>query len=501
MTQNHLAISPDPETSRLATGLLRDGASAAEAAVAIGARLSVVLPHFCGIGGDAIWLLSTPDGDVTALNGIGQAPMDVNPDAPLALRGPGSILTTAGALRTWQAALDMQPTGRSLHELLAPAIEAARIGAPVSASQSFWTEMRKDEMPSWPGMESFRNAHRGELQVQPELADTLERLAALGLDDFYSGALAADIQHDLSGLGSCITAMDLAATAVEPEETLRVPYRDHVLHAPPPPSQGAATLAIMAILDHLGPAPALGSAEDYHLMVEAVKRAFLHRGGIDDSPEARALADRMTAPEFAAHNASQINPDQALNWPHVWQSADTVHFAARDKRGYCVSALQSTYFDWGSGCRLPKTGIIWHNRGASFGRSSGANQLASGRRPFHTLSPGIATRDGKPVLLYGTQGADGQPQTTCVLLRHLIDHTLSPEMALAAPRFLLGRTFSDSRDSLKLEPMSGSAQLAQMGHEIADIPALSPLAGMAGVIQIAENDIVTGATDPRISGH
>ena len=166
--------------------------------------------------------------------------------------------------------------------------------------------------------------------------------------------------------------------------------------------------------------------------------------------------------------------------------------------------LQSIYFDWGSGVVAGDTGILWQNRGAAFSLDPASpNCLRAGKRPFYTLNPGMALRDGRPHLLYGTQGADGQPQTLALLLSLLIDHGLDPLAALSQPRFLLGRTFSDSRDSLKIEANAGAAlvaRLAAMGHEVSPIDAFSQLGGQAGVIRINDDGSVEGAHDPRSDG-
>jgi oxamate amidohydrolase len=146
------------------------------------------------------------------------------------------------------------------------------------------------------------------------------------------------------------------------------------------------------------------------------------------------------------------------------------------------------------------TGIIWQNRGAAF-RTDPAhpNAFAPGKLPFYTLNPGIALKDGRPQIVYGTQGADGQPQTLAMLLTRLIDFDQSPQEALAGPRFLLGRTFSDSRDSLKIEENAGAdilRDLAARGHEISPIPAQSPLAGQAGVVMATAAGAIA-LHDPR----
>lgn len=490
-----LAISPHPEATALGNRLLAEGHSASEAAIAMGAYLSVAMPHFCGIGGDAVWMLADADGKVTALSGIGRAFAFTGTVTEIETRGPKSILTTCGAVALWISALEA--TGKQhadLRPLLQPAISAARRGIEVTASQEFWREKREPEMAQWPGFHDFRKAVAGSTLKQDALGDSLEILAREGLESFYRGTLADRLLADLHDLGVLATSDDLAVLSCTREPPLALRYRDVVLHAPPPPTQGVTTLEIMGILDRLG--ESTSKTEDYHLMVEAVKRAFIDRREIEDGAHGRSLAEDLLSHEHLSSQAQHIARDSALEWSQPFEEADTVYFAVRDRDGACVSALQSTYFDWGSGCRLGRTGIVWHNRGAGFSLGTRRNALAPGKRPFHTLNPGIATREEKPFLLYGTQGADGQPQTLTVLLRHVIDHGLSPEAALAIPRFLLGKTFSDNRETLKLEPNGVEDKLAALGHQISRLPPLSPLAGQAGIIRIGSDGVV-GAHDPR----
>jgi gamma-glutamyltranspeptidase/glutathione hydrolase len=247
-----------------------------------------------------------------------------------------------------------------------------------------------------------------------------------------------------------------------------------------------------------------GSADFFHFAVEAVKQAFLDRDGIADPDFVAQDVDRWLDPARLSGKAGVIERHRALPWPQPFRTGDTVFFAASDSQGRGVSVLQSHYFDWGSGVVAGDTGVLWQNRGAAFSADPAhPNAYAPGKRPFYTLNPGLALRDGMPSLLYGTQGADGQPQTLSVLLSRLIDHGLSPDEALRRPRFLLGRTFSDSRDTLKLERDAGEAvmaELARRGHEISAIEAQSPLAGQAGVIRIAPDGSLSGAHDPRSDG-
>ena len=279
----------------------------------------------------------------------------------------------------------------------------------------------------------------------------------------------------------------------------------HCTHAPPPPTQGGTTLAIMGILERLGERPAgPDSAAFYHCLVEAVKQAFLDRATIADPDFADVDPARLLDPARLAAKARAVDPARAMPWPHLYRPGDTAHLAAIDAEGRAVSLLQSLYFDWGSGVIAGDTGVLWQNRAAAFSLDpESPNRLMPGKRPFYTLNPGIALKDGRPRLAYGTQGADGQPQTLALLLSLMIDHGLDPATALAHPRFLLGKTFSDSGDTLKLEAGLDSgivAGLAAMGHETAVIDAFSPLGGQAGIIRIGDDGTLGGAHDPRSDG-
>lgn len=495
--------APHPLATRAGLAVLEAGGTAAEAVVAAGAVLTVVTPHFCSLGGDAVWLVADRQGDARVFLALGQGIDRPVPAAPIPLRGPGAVLTTAAVVEGWRHALAHSAAkwgGRGrFGDLLAPAIALARDGFAVTGSQRFWTDFRP-EAAAWPGFAPlFRPGGAAPAVLrQPGLARTLERLAEGGPRAFYEGPLARDIVVGLRAAGVTIGLADLAATRTQEAPPLRLAYRDAILLAPPPPTQGVTTLAIMGVLAHLPLADAApGSAEHLHLCVEAVKRAFADRSGLADPAFAPQPVERWLDPGRLSTMAAGITT-AALPWPRAFQPGDTVCLAACDAAGNAASVLQSTYFDWGSGVVAGETGILWQNRGAAF--TTGANAFAPGKRPFYTLNPGIALRDGAPALLYGTQGADGQPQTLSLLLTRLLDYRQSPQEALRGPRFLLGRTFSDDRDSLKVEADAGAAlvELAARGHEVAPLPALSPLVGQAGVIAIGRQ--VVAAHDPRGEG-
>ncbi|MGV8939240.1 MAG: gamma-glutamyltransferase family protein [Allorhizobium sp.] len=510
-----VVTSPHRLTSEAGARVLRAGGTAIEAAIAMGAAISVVYPHFCGLGGDAVWLVADRDGRRACFMGIGQSARELpvfSGDIPL--RGPLSALTSACVTDSWGHAHDYSSRHwggtMAFADLLTDAITLAEKGFPVSRSQRFWLDFRKSEVAQWPGFAEIflpggKAPDTGDIFRQPALARSLRMIAKDGPRSFYEGKLAAQIAAGLEAAGSPLRATDLAATRTRDVEPASLTYRGVELLAPPPPTQGITTLAIMGILAHFDMASRVaGSTDHIHMVVEAVKRAFLDRGQIADPDFSAVSVKDLLSAEHLNSCALSIDPQKALAWPDVYKPADTVFFGATDAQGHTVSVLQSTYFDWGSGVVVGDTGILWQNRGAAFSLAEGhPNRLQPSKRPFYTLNPGLGLKDGKPVLAYGTQGADGQPQTLAMLLTRLIDHQQDAAMALRGPRFLLGRTFSDSSDNLKLEVDAGTetfAALQSRGHRLSAIDALSPLAGTAGVIIRNQDGSVDGAHDPRGDG-
>lgn len=506
-----MVTSPHPLASEAGAAVLRRGGNAIEAAVSIAATLSVVMPHFCGLGGDAVWLVADRQGLRRSFLGIGQAAAILPEyEKPIPLRGPSSMITTACAVDSWGHALafgQQHWQGRErFSDLLTPAIALAQNGYLPSRSQDFWLEFRRAEITGWPGFATaFDHTGSKDIFTQSSLARVLRHIAEHGHRSFYEGELAARLGDAMASVGSPLTAADLRQTRTRDAEPMALDYRGITLLAPPPPTQGISTLEILGILSRLDlAAVAPSSAARYHLLVEAVKQAFLDREQIADPDFLDDNALGFLDPIRLEKKARAIDNERALDWPYPYQHGDTVFFAATDEQGRCASVLQSTYFDWGSGVVVGDTGIIWQNRGAAFSIAPDhPNAIQPGKRPFYTLNPGIALKDGSPHVLYGTQGADGQPQTLSLLLTGLLDFGMTPTQALAQPRFLLGRTFSDAHDSLKLEQSLGEniiTELAALGHDVSSLPALSPIFGQAGIICMHDDGRITGSHDPRGEG-
>ncbi len=348
-----MVTSPHHLATEAGQRVLASGGTAIEAAIATGAVLAVVYPHFCGLGGDGVWLISDAARQVDCLMGIGQATSAVTAlPTPLPLRGPSSAATSAGLVDSWGVALDHSRShwgGRqTLADLLAPAITLAASGFPLSPSQAFWLARRQGEWQAWPGFAALfdttglvpgRDAFR-----QPALARSLESLARDGARSFYDGALAERIATGLAAAGAPLTRADLAATHTRSVAPITQRFAGVDLYAPPPPTQGVTTLAIMAILDRLGIASvAPETAAFYHLIVEAVKVAFADRPLITG-----AAATDLLAPARLDAMAGRIRADAALPWPHPFQHGDTVFIGAVDayqEAPVNMELLAQQYFD------------------------------------------------------------------------------------------------------------------------------------------------------------
>jgi len=211
------------------------------------------------------------------------------------------------------------------------------------------------------------------------------------------------------------------------------------------------------------------------------------------------LADRDTLDRLAA----RIDPRRALAWPHEPTGGDTVWFGVVDGQGRAVSAIQSTYFEFGSGLVLPRTGITWQNRGASFRLSEhGWNSLKPGRKPFHTLNPAMAVFDDGRVMAYGTMGGEGQPQTQAALFTRYAGG-MGLQAAITAPRWLLGRTWGEDSVTLKLEDRFEPGlydALRNAGHAVEQVAPFTSMMGHAGALVRHESGLIDGATDPRSDG-
>jgi gamma-glutamyltranspeptidase/glutathione hydrolase len=273
----------------------------------------------------------------------------------------------------------------------------------------------------------------------------------------------------------------------------------------PPPTQGAASLLILALFDRMECERA-DSFEHIHAIVEATKIAFRLRNAHVGDPDLNDWRPQTLLVDGAALDAmaAQIDQRVAAPWPTPSAAGDTVWFGAVDAAGCAVSAIQSTYFEFGSGIILPTTGITWQNRGVSFSLGGqGPNLLRAGAKPFHTLNPALAVFDDGRVMAYGTMGGEGQPQTQAAIFSRYARFGQDLQESVTAPRWLLGRTWGDATTTLKIEdrfPRGVLDRLRAAGHQIEIVAPMTSLMGHAGAIVRAANGALEGAADPRSEG-
>jgi gamma-glutamyltranspeptidase len=496
--------------------ILADGGNALEAMVAMAAAIASVYPHMNHIGGDGFFLIREPSGRVRAIMGAGPAGSGARVELyrgheSIPPRGPLAALSVPGAVGTWILALEAAKVagGRlPLANLLAPAMGHAQSYV-VTPSQARLTAEKFSELEAVPGFAATflvdgKPPQAGAKLKQTALAATLDHLARAGLDDFYRGDVAREIAADLSTIGSPVGRADLAAYRAVVAEPLSVPVRAGTLFNTPPPTQGIASLILLALFDRLR-IEAAESFDHVHGLVEATKRAFLVRDRVVTDPDRLAHPpERYLAQDFLDAEARCIDRRKAAPWPAAG-GGDTIWMGAADASGLVVSCIQSLYWEFGSGCVLPRTGVLMQNRGASFSLDPRAlNPLVPGRRPFHTLNPALAVlRDGR-ILAYGTMGGDGQPQTQAALVTRHVLYRQPLDEAIDRPRWLLGRTWGSPHTNLRLEsrfPPGLVDRLADAGHDVEVLDEqYSDLMGHAGAVVLHPNGTLEGAHDPRADG-
>ncbi len=513
-----IAAAPHHAAAEAGRAVLAEGGNALEAMVAMAATIAAVYPHMNHIGGDGFWLLRERSGRVRALMAAGRAGADARRELyreheAMPTRGPLAALTVPGAVGGWALALEAATAqgGRlPLDTLLGHAIRHARDGYVVAKSQARLTAEKLGELTDVPGFaQTFlvdgKPPEAGSTLRQAALAATLDHLARAGLDDFYRGDVGREIAADLERIGSPVTRADLAQYRATVAEPLNVTLEAGTLYNTPPPTQGLASLIILALFERLRVTQA-ESFEHIHGLVEATKRAFRVRDRVIADPDRLpAPPERFLDRAFLEAEAAKIDRRKAARWPAPQGEGDTIWMGAADGDGLAVSYIQSLYWEFGSGCVLPATGVLMQSRGASFSLDPGAlNALAPGRLPFHTLNPALARLADGRVIAYGTMGGDGQPQTQAALFARYALYRAPLDRAIDAPRWLLGRTWGSPHTNLRMESRFDGNLVDRMlaaGHDVEVLPEpYSDTMGHAGAVVLHPSGMLEGAHDPRADG-
>ncbi len=525
IAQHGMAATSQPLATQAALDILKQGGNAVDAAIAANSMLALMEPTGCGLGGDLFAIVwDTRTEKLHGLNSSGRSPYSLTLEhfKKLGLkkipdRGPLSV-SVPGAVAGWFA-LHEKFGKLPMRTILAPAIRYAREGFPVSeVIAAAWQGSL--HLQEWPGFkETFlpggRAPKKGEIFRNPNLANTLEKIAAGGRDAFYEGDIARTIDAYMRRNGGFLSYRDMAehtSTWVEPVSTN---YRGYDVWELPPNGQGIAALQILNILEGFDiKGMGFGSKEYIHHFLEAKKLAFEDRAKFYADPEFNKIpVKELISKEYAAQRRSLINSRRAARsygaGNPVLDGGDTIYLTTADEEGNMVSLIQSNFSGMGSGMTPDGLGFVLQTRGELFNLEEGHfNSYAPHKRPFHTIIPAFITRDGKPFISFGVMGGALQPQMHAQIVMNIIDFGMNLQEAGDAPRIShggssqpTGETMSDGGTVVLESGFSREVirDLVRMGHRIR--VGANGLGGYQAIKYDAVNKTFYGASESRKDGH
>ena len=514
-------VAPNSLAAQAGLDILREGGNAIEATIAVASTLAVVYPHMTGIGGDGFWLIHAPGQEMQAIDACGASGHRVTPELygnspSIPWRGPLAANTVAGTISGWGLAYrySQEQMGGKIpfSRLLESAIDYASKGYPVTHSQVNNTRAKAPELTAQTGFtQTFMDKNMevpsyGQTHRFPVLAQTLQQIASAGADDFYRGDLSKLIAQDLESVGSPLQLLDLQSHQALLRSPLSLQLASAQLFNTAPPTQGLASLLILGIYEKIKQADwSADHVKGIHGLVEATKQAFKIRDQyVTDPGSMTCRLEDLLREDFILDLSKNINFEAASPWPAPKSDGDTTWLGVIDAQGRAVSMIQSIYFEFGSGVVLPQTGIWWQNRGCSFDlRPEQLRSLGPRLKPFHTLNPAMAKLSDGRLMVYGTMGGEGQPQTQSAVFSRYVWDGHHPRSAVASPRWLLGKTWAEQSTTLKLEARYGaevSEGLKAMGHPVEVVPDHDERLGHAGVLVLHPNGLIEGGEDPRSDG-
>jgi gamma-glutamyltranspeptidase/glutathione hydrolase len=456
--RNGAAGTSHPLATQAGIDILKAGGSAVDAAIAINACLGLLEPTACGIGGDIYALLWDPgERKVVGLAGSGRSPRGLSLETVRSrARSDGTLppygavtVSVPGTVDGWWTL--HQRYGRlPWADLFQPAIAHAEEGAPVPDVVSFYMRRGMANFVSRANeIEEIDNARSvwgegvgiGEIFRNPGLARTYRAIAEGGRDAFYEGEIARTIDGYFRRIGGWLTRDDMAAHRSEWSEPLTTDYRGVTVHAIGANTQGAATLQMLNMIEHFDMrAEGFLSPRAIHIQAEAKRLAYEDRARHYADPDyAGTPFEWLVSKDYAVERARLIRPDR-IN-PDVRPGTapgrgDTTYFSCADRWGMMVSMIQSNFRGMGSGLVPDGLGFMLHDRGQLFSLQDGhPNIYAPGKRPFQTIIPGFATKDGAPWLSFGVMGGDMQPQGQTQIILNRVDYDLDVQAAGDAPRW------------------------------------------------------------------
>lgn len=555
IARHGMAATSHPLATNIALDILKAGGSAVDAAVAANAAIGVMEPTGNGIGGDLFAIVwDGQNGKLHGLNASGRAPLgqsyrevaakvallsakrtDANRAADFGIPEWGALsVTVPGCVDGWSE-LHGRFGKLKWADVLKPAIVAARTGFPVTELIAYYWQRNMASLERLHGagvVEEIANAKsvylkkgaapkEGEIFTNPDLAATLELIAQGGRDVFYKGVLAEAMDRYFRRIGGALRARDFAAHESDWVEPVSVNYRGVDVYEMPPNGQGTSALIMLNILEQFDlQAAGFGSADHLHLMTEAKKLAFEDRARFYADPTfyKKDVLKTLLSKNYAAERAKLIDMAKAATEvkhgdPRLVEG-DTIYLTVADSNGMMVSLIQSNYRGMGSGLvpdgpNARTLGFMFQDRGAQFAlEKDHPNAYAPGKRPFHTIIPAFATKNGRPFLSFGLMGGDMQPQGHAQIIVNMVDFGMGVQAAGDAARFHHDGSTDASggpkmRDGGTLELESGFAEnvvseLQKRGHKI------TITAGTYGGYQAIEwddvNKVYRGASEFRKDG-
>jgi gamma-glutamyltranspeptidase/glutathione hydrolase len=526
---NGMAATSHPLATQVALDILKQGGNAVDAAIAANACLGLMEPTGCGVGGDLFAIVwDAEERRLHGLNGSGRSPKELSLSAlreRLEREGHERIpkygvlpLSVPGAVDGWFT-LHERLGCLPMDAILAPAIEYAERGFPVSELIAHYWEISVRRLADQPGfLATFSREGRapgeGEVWRNPALARTYRLLAEGGRDAFYQGEIAERIVSFVREHGGYLSLEDFRAHASTWVDPVSTSYRGHEVWQLPPNGQGIAVLQLLNILEGYdlrswGPE----SAEYVHHFIEAKKLVFEDRAKYyADMSMAEVPVEGLISKEYAARRRALIDPTAARRRVAAGNPAleegDTVYLTVADREGNMVSLIQSNYRGMGSGVCPTGLGFGLQDRGEMFTLEDGhRNIYAPGKRPFHTIIPGFVTKDGAPWFSFGVMGGATQPQAQVQVLGNIIDFGMNVQEAGDWSRILHERSSEPTGERMvdggvvSLESGYSSeviAELESRGHRF--VQGKGGFGGYQGILRDPASGVYSGASESRKDG-
>ena len=520
-----MVSASNPMASQAGLRILQRGGNAADATIATAAMMNVFEPSATGIGGDCFALYyDAQSGTVTAMNGSGRAPQALSIEH---LRNEGvegnkipglnvHAITVPGAARGWEDLIKKFGT-MPLTEVLKDAIFYAENGFAVApAYGAFWgSDYARDFLLSRPNSADYvpngKTPGAGDVIRLPGLAKTFRTVAEEGADFYYKGDIAQKLVETVQGQGGVMTLNDMAHHKTTWHEPISTDYRGYTVAEHPPNGQGLAALIALNIAEAWNLSEmAWDDPAKLHLMIEAMRLAFAdNHYYVADPASNPAPLEALLSKNYASERRAMISPDKAMSPPSYGapvNTSDTIYLCVVDGEGNACSFINSLYQGgtFGSGVAVKDYGFWLQNRGANFVLEEGhPNALAGGKRPYHTIIPGMLLKDGELVAPFGVMGGFMQPQGHFQVVNAMIDDELNPQDALNRPRWQVSS--GDPAGVILIEegyPFKTMAELARLGHSIRPVSGRARGSFGRGHIVMRNNEtgVLFGGAEPRSDG-